>query len=219
MSKQAASGTTREKLLTQAVKLFLKKGYEKTSTRDIAKAVGIQAPGIYYYFKSKKDILSELNEEGWDRFRRLILDKAKELDDPEARIELYIRNMIKYEFEIGERNLILDDSISIKNAKNRKSYEKLVFQFLRDTLRELAEKRGIKNAIDPGVAAFSLYPMIAGVHRWYKPNGRIKIEDLSEQIIQLFMEGFVGIRANQVMRDERKAKRRENGRSNTNSSR
>lgn len=192
MSKQNSSGTTREKLLSQAVKLFLKKGYDKTSTRDIAKAVGIQAPGIYYYFKSKKEILSELNEESWEKFRRMILDKAEELDEPEDRIKLYIRNMIKYQLELGERTLILDDSVTTKNVGSRKSYEKVVFHFLRNNLQELADRRGIENPIDPSLAAFSLYAMVARVYQWYKPSGQMKVDDLAEQMIRLFMEGFIG---------------------------
>lgn len=192
MPKQTVNMTTREKLLAHAVKLFLKKGYDKTTTKDIAKAVGIQAPGIYHYFKSKKNILTELNEESWQKFRQMILDRAEEIDDPEERIKLYIRNMIKYQFELGQKTLILDDSVSIKNVVGRKSYEKQVFRFLRDNLQQLAEKRGIKNPIDPSLAAFSLYPMVARVYQWYKPKGHMSLEDLSEQIIRLFMEGFIG---------------------------
>lgn len=192
MPKPTNRGTTREKLLAHAVKLFLKKGYDKTSTRDIANAVGIQAPGIYHYFKSKKDILRELNEEGWKKFCQMILDRTQELDDPEERIKLYIRNMIKFQLELGEKTLILDNSATVRNVEKRRSYEIQVFHFLRDNLRGLAEKKGIKNPIDPGLAAFSLYAMVVHVSKWYKPKGTISLEDLSEQMIRLFMEGFIG---------------------------
>jgi TetR/AcrR family transcriptional regulator, cholesterol catabolism regulator len=192
MPRQTVSVTTREKLLAHAVKLFLKKGYEKTSTRDLAKAVGIQAPGIYYYFKSKKEILDELNEESWRRFREMVLDRAREAPDPEERIRVYIRNMIRYQLELGEKTLLVDDSVTIKNVGSRKAYEREVFIFLRDSLRDLAESRGIKRPVNPTLAAFALFAMVARVYQWYRAKGPLSLEDLGDEISRLFLEGFIG---------------------------
>ncbi len=182
----------REEILEKAVKVFLKKGYEKATMRDLGKTVGIQAPGLYHYFKSKKDILHQINEDSWQKLHEMILDKAKELNDPEERIKLYIRNMIKYQFVLAEKTLLVDDSIPMKYIKGRKEEEREVFYFLRDTLGELAESRGLKNTIDPTLAAFTVYSMVARIYRWYKPNGRISIEELTEQIMQMFFHGFYG---------------------------
>jgi TetR/AcrR family transcriptional regulator, cholesterol catabolism regulator len=194
MPREANSGTTREKLLTQAVKLFLKKGYDKTSTRDLAKAVGIKAPGIYYHFKSKKEILDELNEESWRRFREMVLEPARAASDPEERVRLYIRNMIRYQLELGEKTLLIDDSVTVRKVGSRKSYEREVFNFLRDSLKELSESRGMKNPINANIGAFALFAMVARVYQWYKPKGAISLEDLSDQMIRLFLEGFLGAR-------------------------
>ena len=107
-------------LIKKAVQLFLKHGYEKTSMRDLAKAVGIQAPGIYYHFKSKKDILYQINQESWQTYNELILNEAKGIADPEEKIKLYIRNMILYQFKLGEKTLILDDSMPVKYIQREK---------------------------------------------------------------------------------------------------
>lgn len=182
----------REEILTKAVQLFLKKGYERTSLRDLGKAVGIQAPGLYYYFKSKKEILRQINEDSWQKYHEMILNKAKEVADPEERIKLYIRNMIKYQFELAEKTLIVDDSIPMRHIKGRKEEEREVLYFLRNTLDELAKAKGLKNNIDPTLAAFTVYSMVARIYRWYNPKGRIGIEELTDQVIQLFLYGFYG---------------------------
>ncbi len=184
----------REQLLSKAVQLFLKYGYEKTSMRDLAKAVGIQAPGIYYHFKSKKDILYQINQESWQKYNELILNKAKAIADPEEKIKLYICNMILYQFKLGKTTLILDDSTPVKYLRERKTQEREVFNFLRDTLRELAEIKGIQKTKDPAVSAFTLYSMVAHIHKWYNPKGRMSLEDLANQIIQFFFNGFYGSR-------------------------
>ncbi len=187
----------KEQLLTKAVQLFLKYGYEKTSMRDLAKAVGIKAPGIYYHFKSKKDILYQINQESWQKFNELILNEAKGIADPEERIRLYIRNMIIYQFQLGETTLILDDVTPIKYIRERKTQEREVFDFLRDTLSDLARVKGLHHTMDPGVGAFTLYSMVAHIHKWYKPKGRMGLEELADQIIDFFFKGFY---ANRVMK-------------------
>ena len=45
---------TRQRILTEALSLFSKKGYEAVSVEQIAKAVGIKAPSLYKHYKSKQ---------------------------------------------------------------------------------------------------------------------------------------------------------------------
>ena len=52
--------TTKQRILTEAVKLFSKEGYEAVSVDQIAKAVGIKAPSLYKHYKSKRDIFDSV---------------------------------------------------------------------------------------------------------------------------------------------------------------
>lgn len=45
------SDDTKDLIMKTAARLFLERSYDATSMRELAKATGIQAPGIYYYFK------------------------------------------------------------------------------------------------------------------------------------------------------------------------
>jgi len=47
---------THQSILDAARELFLKHGYAATSTRDIAKAIGITQPALYHHFKDKEVI-------------------------------------------------------------------------------------------------------------------------------------------------------------------
>lgn len=51
---------TRGRILEAAARLFAERGYAGTSVRDIARELGIANPSLYYHFKSKEDILTEL---------------------------------------------------------------------------------------------------------------------------------------------------------------
>lgn len=58
----AAPTTTRERILAEASRLFAERGYDGTSTRQIADAVGIRQPSLFHHFASKQAIMEELLE-------------------------------------------------------------------------------------------------------------------------------------------------------------
>jgi TetR/AcrR family transcriptional regulator, cholesterol catabolism regulator len=57
-------GNRRVELVNTAARLFRKKGFDATSTRDIAAAVGMHSGSPFYHFKSKAEILNAVMEEG-----------------------------------------------------------------------------------------------------------------------------------------------------------
>lgn len=51
---------TRERILTEAARLFYQKGFENTTIDDIQKSAGIARGSIYYHFTSKQEILEAI---------------------------------------------------------------------------------------------------------------------------------------------------------------
>src|SRR5215475_4299056 len=54
---------TRARLRELSLQLFAEQGYEKTSLREIAEHLGVTKAALYYYFKSKEDIVRSLVED------------------------------------------------------------------------------------------------------------------------------------------------------------
>ncbi len=67
--------STRERILDVALDLFIEKGYDGTSLREIAERLGFTKAALYYHFASKEDILMALHMRlhafGKDALRRL----------------------------------------------------------------------------------------------------------------------------------------------------
>src|SRR3954471_19250608 len=57
-------GNRRRALIVGAAKLFRRKGFAATSTRDIAAAAGMQSGSPFYHFKSKQALLYAVMDEG-----------------------------------------------------------------------------------------------------------------------------------------------------------
>ena len=70
----------RNEILDVAEHLFMKKGFDGTSTNDILQAVGIARGTLYYHFKSKEDIMDALI----DRMSENLLKKARISADDRA---------------------------------------------------------------------------------------------------------------------------------------
>jgi len=77
-------GDGRERILDEARTLFLTKGFAATSMQEIADAVGLTKPALYYHFKDKQDlllaVLSREMEDGQRAFHAT-LSSANTLQD------------------------------------------------------------------------------------------------------------------------------------------
>ena len=62
MAKEYNAKATIEAILSVSAKLFLQKGFDKTSMMDIATAAGISKGAIYHHFKSKDEIIKSVME-------------------------------------------------------------------------------------------------------------------------------------------------------------
>ena len=54
----------RQALIRESARLFREKGYDATTVRDIAAAVGMRSGSPFYHFKNKQEILKAVMEEG-----------------------------------------------------------------------------------------------------------------------------------------------------------
>lgn len=58
---EPAAPSTRERILDVALDLFIEKGFDRTSLREIAEKLGVTKAALYYHFASKDDILMALH--------------------------------------------------------------------------------------------------------------------------------------------------------------
>lgn len=111
-----AGRDTKRAILDAAVRLFVAKGYEETSLREVADAVGITKPSLYYHYASKLDLLVAIVNPLLDDLRALAEEVERMPPDVEARrtvLQSYIRTMIRHR-DAGE--MMLRNAVPIVNA-------------------------------------------------------------------------------------------------------
>jgi AcrR family transcriptional regulator len=58
VNKPAEDLSTRDRIGVVALALFAESGYQGTPVREIAEAIGVTTPALYYHFDTKEDVLA-----------------------------------------------------------------------------------------------------------------------------------------------------------------
>ena len=145
-----------KRILWVAERLFLEKGFNGTSTTEIAKTVGCNQALIHYYFRTKEKLF-------WDVFAPKVEQVVEYLDAPlDESIDFVerIRNVIDFYFGILELDERLAPFIVNELIMNPGRWEKFRDRYLRSESRSTAFNR-FEKMVDVEIAAGRVRPMRA----------------------------------------------------------
>ncbi|MEY8749238.1 TetR/AcrR family transcriptional regulator [Alkalicoccobacillus gibsonii] len=80
---------TYKQIIETAFSMFSEKGFDQTSMANIATEVGITKPAVYYYFKSKDDLIKGLFDIIAKEIQSITSIDLKEMNDTDLRTILY----------------------------------------------------------------------------------------------------------------------------------
>ncbi|MDD5474530.1 MAG: TetR/AcrR family transcriptional regulator [Candidatus Methanoperedens sp.] len=162
--KELEKSEMRGLILKTAMNLFLDKGFENITIRNIAEKIEYSPATIYLYFKNKDEILHTLRREGFEKLYEHQKTSLK-LDDPlkrlhkhgEAYIQFALENPEYYDLMFMMRGPVKERQ-DINNCDiGLKSYE-----LLKTNVEECMEAEVFPRAnID--VVAFSLWSYVHGI--------------------------------------------------------
>ena len=92
---ERGDGNRRQALISAAAQLFHRKGYDATSTREIAALVGMQPGSPFYHFGNKQDLLLAVMVEGMKQASQRQAAACADLPDdqpPREQLRVLIRN-------------------------------------------------------------------------------------------------------------------------------
>ena len=171
------------KILQAAKEVFMQKGFEDTSIRNIAEKIEYSPTTIYLYFKDKDDIFCELHREGFALLNQYFRPLAH-VSDPYQRLKAINKAYITFAMENGE----LYDLMFIINApmksikKDESDWEEgsRAFAFLVNTIQECISK-GYFVGMQPEVLAFTVWSMVHGIASLEIRNRCSVVENLNEK--------------------------------------
>lgn len=170
--KQARSRQTKEKIVQAAITLFQERGYEKTTSNDIAAEAGVSVGSFYVYFTDKRQLLLTIFDRLADDLYKNVFDglKAEHLFDADLRrrIRQAVANTIfdkqKYSglHRVVSELLLKDADFAVRHkAVMARSMAKL------HELISLANKAGLTWDIDVEAAAFVVQRVVFDISQDY----------------------------------------------------
>lgn len=178
-------------VLRRAVELFNQQGYEATSIGDLAAALGLTKSAIYHHVASKEALLATALDEALDRLSAAI----DEAEASPASASDRLRDAVRRSVEVLVDNLpavtlllrVRGNSEVEQAALDRR---RRIDDQLAGLVRAAAEEGGVRADIPPELISRLLFGMVNSLAEWYRPDGPVDLEVISESIVTLAFDGL-----------------------------
>jgi AcrR family transcriptional regulator len=191
------SDLTRQRVLEVTSDLFRRNGYQATSMRDIAKAVGMKSGSLYYYHESKEALLAAILNDNIDATLAGLTQAVASLPaDATARqkFETAIAASVKMIADSGDMAVASAQTLSIlqepeysEQSAHRRTYN----QFWRDIIIEGKEKGEVRQDLPDAVASMAIVGALTFVGEWYESD-RSSTDSIGAIFSRLFFDGMHG---------------------------
>jgi TetR/AcrR family acrAB operon transcriptional repressor len=190
---------TRENILRGALRTFSEKGLAKSRLEDIAKDMGVTRGAIYWHFKNKLELFSEL----FKKTMQIVLADAKEILESESPPFEKIRNLL---IHLGTKSIDDEDYKAIGRIL---SYQ---YEWTDDVIDEVNELAGrasqvgetlllntieegilsgeIKGTADARVIGKAILTFIHGFSSAATGHTRLLKKEEITSIVDVFLEGI-----------------------------
>lgn len=151
MAARDKTAQIRQQVITASDDLLYHKGFNLMSFSDIAQASGIPRGNLYYYFKTKDEVLAAVIEHRLAQMRRMLQQWEQSLSTPLQRLQRYARiplneldNLIHYGCPMGSLNSELAKSQPELQAIAKGQFE-LFRKWLEQQFRELIPSADVEH--------------------------------------------------------------------------
>jgi AcrR family transcriptional regulator len=200
MRRQAWSGAIQDRneqfelkrqiVLRTAARVFSQRGFHQTTLSDIAKELHIAKPTLYHYFKSKDEILLQIQQAAIAQMTTVELGPETSAVSGRDLLEEFIVRYVEMIVDDFGTCLIKTGDLPLEPAnrtivrKGSKEIEKMMREILR---------RGVKDKSlatpDPKITAMFLFGSLNWIPYWFRPDGDLSVAQLAQRITQSLLAG------------------------------
>lgn len=184
----------REEILHAAARLFAEQGYDRTTTGEIAEAVGLTQPAIFYHFDSKEQLFQELANMTVDE--PLAELEAIRASDASPAAKLYRQIVFHVVHDLTApfpMAAIVDDALRLPGERGLAElldksarYANGVRQLIRDGISS-----GQFRDVNEFTSAMAVLGMANWALRWYRPSETLGPEDLGRDFAEFSLTALL----------------------------
>lgn len=181
-----------ERLLKVAAESFNQKGFSGTSLKDVAAKLKITDAALYYYVRSKEELVFLCYQRALDLGEKALADADAQGRTGIEKVRHYIRGQLDALCGPEGPVAILSEIPSLKSA-----HRETLLQRARAASRRLAGfiRGGIQDgsirACDPELSCAAIMGALNWVPKWYHPGGhRSSLDEIAEAFVGLAGQGL-----------------------------
>jgi TetR/AcrR family transcriptional regulator, cholesterol catabolism regulator len=179
-------------ILRHSARVFAEQGFEGASVRDISRATGVSLSGLYYYFKSKQQLLYLIQKETFTFIVERLQARLEHAIEPESRLRVLVRNHVEYFLSHPHEMKVLSHEEEALERPYRQEVDEIkrrYYALARDIFDGVAAE-GLAEGLRPRVAVLSLFGMMNWVYKWHNPKVDPSAEELTDAIVGIFLHGI-----------------------------
>jgi len=171
---------------------FRRLGYHGATLEEIATALRMKKGNLYYYFRSKEDILFACHEYSMDRLLEVLDSVEKAELSPEYRlrrlIDAFVHTILD---DLQGTALFLDvKALGPRRLRAAVARRDLFDQGVRRLIQEGIDWGVFDPRIDPKLISFAMLGAVNWIPRWYSPDGPADSKEIATRFAEYLIAGL-----------------------------
>lgn len=183
MRKPGSRGPdTLRNLHSAAIQLLAERSYQGMNLRLLASKLGLQAGSLYNYIESKQQLLFWLMKDTTEKLLHGFEQMIAEIDDPAEQMRKFIAFHVAHHIANRRESSVLMTEMHYLTPQNYRAV-KQIQRLYTDEVQAIIERgaaASVFHIADARIATFVLIQMLTSVAQWYKPRGRLTVDQLIE---------------------------------------
>jgi AcrR family transcriptional regulator len=173
-------GATATAIRKAAIELFYQRGFDATSQRQLAEAVGLQVASLYNHIKSKEQLLAEIMSDVMQQLISSTVAAVEAAPTPQARLRAFMREGIRFHAEHRLEAFVGNTELRSLSPRNRAHVVELrnKYQGMLESILDECVRNGSVDVPDVKLAAYAGVAICVHVSSWYREDGRLSLDDV-----------------------------------------
>lgn len=192
VSKTTPPPDKQQEIFAAALHLFQAKGYHGTSMQDLADAMGMQKASLYYYIRSKEELLVRVCERGTGAFTNELSEIVdSDLPAPEKLQRAIECHLVALCEQLDLFTVFLREQKFLGDAQKKKLRgEGKHHAELLAAILEQGVASGEFRAVNITVTALAIVGMCNWLYEWYSPDGTLQPREIAGMFTELVLNGL-----------------------------
>lgn len=181
-------------ILKAAAKVFRTKGYHASRIQDVAETLDMQKGSLYYYIKTKEDLLKGLVEDILEKSVELLANIQDTTHSPSEKVKLCIESHLRlFHNNIDAFGVFINEDMHLINKNSEKDIFLLMKNYEKGWLKIFEE--GVKNGdfrkeLNHKIIVKGILGMLNWSYRWYHIKEGYSIEEVADIFSDLILNGI-----------------------------